>query len=100
MAGRLNAVYYAPPVPACPDGGGFIAADVLEYQVGLKALPVSVRPRERLIHSGAAALSDIELLAIILRTGTQHSNVLDVSAKLLADHRGLAGVDRAAIAEL
>jgi DNA repair protein RadC len=73
---------------------------VLEYQVGLKALPVSVRRRERLIHSGAAALSDIELLAIILRTGTQSSNVLDVAGKLLKSHGGLAGVDRAAVAEL
>ncbi len=59
-----------------------------------------MRPRERLIHSGAGALSDGELLAIILRTGTQASNVLSLANQLLARHGGLAGLDRAAVAEL
>ena len=35
----------------------------------LKDLPVEMRPREKLLARGAAALSDIELLALLLRTG-------------------------------
>ena len=72
----------------------------IEYQVGLKSLPASVRPRERLVHSGPGALSDAELLAIILRTGTQTSNVLVLAGQLLARHSGLGGLDRAAVSEL
>jgi DNA repair protein RadC len=40
------------------------------------------------------------LLAIILRSGTSSSNVLDVAQALLAQHHGLSGVGRASIAEL
>ncbi len=80
--------------------GWFIAATAVEYKVGLKSLPVSVRPRERLLHSGAGALSDAELLAIILRTGTPSSNVLMLAGQLLATCGDLGGIDRAAIAEL
>jgi DNA repair protein RadC len=47
-----------------------------EYRVGLKDLPESVRPRERLMHAGPSALSNSELLAIILRTGGRSGNVL------------------------
>ena len=41
------------------------------------------RPREKLLEKGAAALSDKELLAIILRNGTLGRNVLDISGELL-----------------
>jgi DNA repair protein RadC len=66
----------------------------------MKSLPAAVRPRERLIHNGAGALSDAELLAIILRTGTQASNVLNLAQQILALHGSLGGIDRAAITEL
>jgi DNA repair protein RadC len=72
----------------------------VEYHLGLKDLPAGVRPRERLLHRGANDLSDAELLAIILRTGTPTSNALELSTRALARHGGLAGVDRAAISEL
>jgi len=45
-------------------------------------------------------LSDDELIAIILRTGTQSNNVLDVARELVARHGGLDGVGRASEAEL
>ncbi len=47
--------------------------------IRIKDLPVSERPRERLINKGVSHLSDAELLAIVLKTGTK-----DVSAKTLA----------------
>jgi len=49
---------------------------------------------------GPEALSDEELIAIILRTGTQANNVLDVARELLHHHGGLDGVGRASEAEL
>lgn len=47
--------------------------------IKIKDLPQSERPRERLINNGAENLSDEEILAIVLKTGTK-----DISAKILA----------------
>lgn len=44
------------------------------------------RPREKLMQSGAAALTNVELLAILLRTGCDGSTVMDVGRSLLAAH--------------
>ncbi len=44
------------------------------------------QPREKLEHFGASALSDAELLAILVRTGTAKMNVLDCCKQLLADN--------------
>lgn len=46
-------------------------------------LPEADRPREKLRDHGAAALTDTELLAILLRTGTQGKNVKELSAEIL-----------------
>ena len=40
-------------------------------------------PREKLIHLGPESLSEVELLAILLRTGTKDKNVLDLSREIL-----------------
>ncbi|HEX9036102.1 MAG TPA: DNA repair protein RadC [Ktedonobacterales bacterium] len=58
------------------------------------------RPRERLERYGAGALQTAELLAIILRTGVQGENVIEVSARLLRDFGGLAGLMSADLPEL
>ncbi|MET0345674.1 MAG: DNA repair protein RadC [Casimicrobiaceae bacterium] len=50
------------------------------------------RPRERLLAHGAAALTDAELLAVVLRTGTRGAPALDIAHELLARHRTLAGI--------
>ena len=65
------------PVP--PADGVFMIAD----------LPAHERPRERLWRQGADALSDAELLAILLRTGARRRSAVDVARDLLArfDHR-------------
>jgi len=52
----------------------------------IKDLPSSSRPRERFLKQGAEALSDAELLAIILRTGTIRENVVDMSNRLIAEY--------------
>lgn len=63
-------------------------------------LPGSERPRERLARLGAEALSDAELLALLLRTGVRGADVLALSRRLLAQQGGLRGVARAAPAVL
>lgn len=49
----------------------------------LKDLPKIVRPRERLAHYGPAKLSNSELLAILLGTGTKDMNVVELARKIL-----------------
>lgn len=72
----------------------------LVYHPGIKDLPSAIRPRERLEALGAGALSDEELIAIILRTGTHASNALDVARSLLVTQGGLTGLNRASLKEL
>lgn len=51
--------------------------------------PVAERPREKLLQQGAQALSDAELLAIFLRTGTPGMSAVDLSRYLLVEFGGL-----------
>jgi DNA repair protein RadC len=70
------------------------------YSPTIKELPSSERPRERLLHYGANALSNAELLAIILRTGIQDENAVRVGQRLLSTYDNLAGLVRASTSEL
>ncbi len=49
----------------------------------IKELCLDERPREKMLARGAGALTNTELLAIMLRTGTDRMNVIDVSRELL-----------------
>ena len=51
--------------------------------MSMKDLPPDARPREKLLARGAAALSDAELLALLLRTGTAGKGVLQLAQELL-----------------
>ena len=72
----------------------------VEYRPMIRDLPSGERPRERLLHYGAGALSTAELLAIILRVGSSGENVVRVAEKLLARYQGLPGLSQATIQEL
>ena len=72
----------------------------LDYHATVRELPSHERPRERLEHFGAGALSLAELLAIVLRTGTRGDNALELANKLLAKYGGLPGLVRADFREL
>lgn len=50
---------------------------------GIKSWPVDDRPREKLLKKGAGALSNSELLAILLRTGTNGTSAIDLARKIL-----------------
>ncbi len=70
------------------------------YRPMIRDLPSGERPRERLEHYGAGALSTSEVLAIILRVGTDGENAVRVAEKLLARYEGLPGLAQATIGEL
>jgi len=63
-------------------------------------LPEQERPREKLAAQGAAALSDSELIGILLRTGVKGANAVDVGRQLILRFGSLAGLSRASLAEL
>jgi len=63
-------------------------------------LPEQDRPREKLAAQGAAALSDSELIAILLRTGMQGANAIDVARQLLTEFKSLSGLARCSVKEL
>ncbi len=74
--------------------------EAAEYTLGVKEMLPEDRPRERLASLGAAALSNHELLAILIGSGTSRLNVLQMAQKLLSDFRGLAGLSRATVEDL
>ena len=58
----------------------------------LHALPQDARPREKLLARGPGALSDAELLALLLRTGLPGKNVLLLAQELVDRFGGVAGL--------
>ncbi|HBX69641.1 MAG TPA: hypothetical protein DEH25_09745 [Chloroflexi bacterium] len=63
-------------------------------------LEVSERPRERLAHLGPQALSNAELIAILLRVGVQGENAVQVGQRLLQNFGGISGLHRASFDEV
>lgn len=57
-------------------------------------------PRERLIEKGSSALSDGELLAILLRTGVKDQEVVELAVHILKSFGGLRGLTKASVQEL
>lgn len=69
----------------------------------MKSIPKEERPYEKCFANSAEALSDAELLAVILRTGSKGESALDLSRKVLAQHgegNGLLGIYHMSISDL
>lgn len=66
----------------------------------MSEMPVEERPRERLARGGVRSLSDAELLAIFIRTGTAGRGALAVARELLARYGSLDGISKCSFAEL
>ncbi|WP_078556898.1 RadC family protein [Bacillus alkalicellulosilyticus] len=66
----------------------------------IRDVPTSERPRERMIQEGARYLSNQELLALILRSGTKEESVLQLAQKVLHHFDGLSLLREATINEL
>lgn len=64
----------------------------MDNSLRIKDIPQNERPKEKLLTYGAEILSNSELLAIILRTGIQGENVLQLSGRLLSELEGLDGL--------
>jgi DNA repair protein RadC len=58
--------------------------------------PLAERPRERLLAEGAKALSDAELVAVLLRTGLRGKTAVDLARDLLKKYNGVAAMLEAA----
>ena len=72
----------------------------VEYHARIRDLPPTDRPRERLRDAGPGALSNPELLAILLRTGSASENAVALASRLLSRFDGLVGLARSGFAEL
>ena len=66
----------------------------------LQELPSGLRPREKILAMGPQALTDAELLALVLRTGFRGCSVLELAQQLLVRFRGLSGLLRASLDDL
>lgn len=66
----------------------------------IRDLPHSERPREKLLQHGAAALSNRELLALLLGTGTASESVLQLAERVLVAAGGLTGLIHMSLEEL
>jgi len=68
--------------------------------VRLKDQPISERPRERLMAHGPGALSHAELLAILVRTGLQGRNAVQIGKELIQKFGSLSALARASLDDL
>lgn len=68
--------------------------------IRIQDLPSDQQPREKMATLGAGALSNEELLAIFLRTGTKGQSAIEIGRQLLQKHNGLISLARLDIQEL
>jgi DNA repair protein RadC len=69
-------------------------------QIKIREMPQDERPREKLLGRGAAALTDSELIAILLRTGLPGANAVEVARQLLERYGSLSGLSRCTVTEI
>lgn len=67
----------------------------------IKELPVTERPREKMIRYGCEALSNAELLAVLIGSGTRNKSSIEVAQDILAlDESGISFLGRCTIEEI
>ena len=67
----------------------------------IKQMAADDRPREKFVAQGADALSNSELLAILVRTGTKQKTAIDLTSSILADcDNSLAKLQRMSLSQL
>jgi DNA repair protein RadC len=71
-----------------------------DRRLTIKDLPAAQRPRERLIEAGEESLSDVELLAIIIRDGSGKETALQLAERLLAAHTSFRKLAQCTVGEL
>ena len=73
---------------------------ILSEKMLIRDVPKDERPRERFIQNGPQSLSNQELLAILLRTGTKDESVLQLANRLISTFEGLRMLKDASIDEI
>ncbi|MBO8172541.1 MAG: DNA repair protein RadC [Bacillaceae bacterium] len=68
--------------------------------LSLKEVPSEERPRERLIENGVERLTNTELIAILLRTGSRHLSAVALAQQVLSRSGGLRGLFDMSLGEL
>lgn len=71
-----------------------------EENFNIKDIPIEERPRERLIKYGAEVLSNSELLAILIRTGTKSESAIKIAQRMIGTSEGLQFVSTSTLQEL
>jgi DNA repair protein RadC len=74
-----------------PDAPKYPAADAINR---LRATALCERPQERLQKFGPGALSDTELIALLLRSGTKGQDVLTIAGRLVSEAGSISGLTR------
>ncbi|PYJ12848.1 MAG: JAB domain-containing protein, partial [Verrucomicrobia bacterium] len=69
-------------------------------QLKIREMPEEERPREKLLARGPDALTNAELIAILLRTGRPGMNVVEVARELLDRYKSFAELSRCSVKEL
>jgi DNA repair protein RadC len=80
-------------------GGCELEEKVREYLL-IRDFPEEERPRERMIRFGAGSLSNTELVALLLRTGSAGESVMALAQRVLGKTGGLKGLARVSLQEL
>lgn len=66
----------------------------------IKTLPIEENPREKALQFGIETLSNVELLALVLRTGNKSESVLELSSRLLKEIGGMSELSHVSYASL
>jgi len=69
------------------------------YHTTIKQWPAGERPREKLLRNGSASLSEAELIAILLRSGSKGVTAVDFAKKLLSEQRTLRDLARMSVVD-
>jgi DNA repair protein RadC len=71
-------------------------------KTNIKQLPLSERPYEKCLKYGASSLSDAELLAVIIRTGTKKENSIQLASRVINEIPGkkISGLFQMSVAQL
>ena len=71
-------------------------------KTNIKQLPLSERPYEKCLKYGASSLSDAELLAVIIRTGTKKENSIQLASRVINEIPGkkISGLFQISVAQL
>lgn len=66
----------------------------------IKEMPFKERPRERFLTSNIESITDVELLAILLRTGTKQESVIELAKRVLYENENLKELSQKTVREL